>query len=91
MATGTIRKLMKDRGFGFIRTPEGNDVFFHRSDCRQVDFDALSLGQRLEFEELQAPRGARAANLRMGAGQPEAARGADVRPLAAAAGARRTS
>ncbi len=38
MAKGTIARLM-DRGFGFIKTEEGGDLFFHRSELEGVEFE----------------------------------------------------
>lgn len=67
MAKGTIQKVMKDRGFGFIRTAEGKEVFFHRSECRTVEFDNLQQGQNVEFEEQSDPKGPRARNIRVSA------------------------
>lgn len=67
MANGTIKKVMKDRGFGFIRTAEGKEVFFHRSECRSVAFDALEQGQTVDFDEADDPKGPRARNVRMAA------------------------
>ncbi len=52
MAKGTIRKLM-DRGFGFIKTEDGTDLFFHRNDLDGVEFNNLSQGQEVEFEKSQ--------------------------------------
>ena len=63
METGKIKKVMKDRGFGFISTGDGKEVFFHRSECRQVDFDALEQGQEVGFEMEIVPKGPRARNL----------------------------
>jgi CspA family cold shock protein len=65
MANGTIKKVMKDRGFGFIRTTEGREVFFHRSECRSLEFEELEQGQPVGFEEEANPRGPRARNLRL--------------------------
>ena len=50
MAKGTIRRLIKDRGFGFIKVEQGEDLFFHRSELQGVDFDSLREGQEVEFE-----------------------------------------
>jgi CspA family cold shock protein len=50
MAKGTIRRLIADRGFGFIRTAEGADLFFHRSATQGVDYDSLREGKQVEFE-----------------------------------------
>ncbi len=49
MAKGTIARLM-DRGFGFIKTEEG-DLFFHRNDLEGVEFNTLREGQEVEFEK----------------------------------------
>ena len=64
MASGTIKKVMKDRGFGFIRTADGKEVFFHRTECRTVEFDNLEQGQSVDFEEESDPKGPRARNIR---------------------------
>ena len=50
MPKGTIRRLIADRGFGFIRTAEGKDLFFHRSQLQGVDYNSLREGQQVEFE-----------------------------------------
>ena len=49
MPQGTIKKLT-DRGFGFIEGERG-DIFFHHSALEGTDFDALSVGQQVEYEE----------------------------------------
>lgn len=49
MPKGTI-KLISDRGFGFIRTSEGKDLFFHRKELEGVDYDSLREGKEVEFE-----------------------------------------
>ena len=50
MANGTIRRLIADRGFGFMQTAEGTDLFFHRSELQGVEFDTLREGQEVEFD-----------------------------------------
>ena len=50
MAKGTIRRLIIYRGFGFIKTEEGTDLFFHRNELQEVDYDSLAEGQQVEFE-----------------------------------------
>jgi CspA family cold shock protein len=50
MPQGTIKRLIADRGFGFIRTAEGKDLFFHRSELQGVDYSSLREGQQVEFE-----------------------------------------
>ena len=68
MASGTIKKVMKDRGFGFIRTADGKEVFFHRSECRALDFEHIEQGQTVDFDEENDPKGPRARNVRVAAG-----------------------
>jgi len=41
MAKGTIRRLMRDRGYGFITSEDGKDIFFHRIALRDLRFDSL--------------------------------------------------
>lgn len=64
MAKGKIRRLMRDRGYGFIATKDRKDLFFHRTVLRGVSFDSLKEGQSVEFEVEEGPRGPRAVNVR---------------------------
>jgi len=63
MPQGTIKKLISDKGFGFIEGERG-EVFFHVSALQGVTFEELSEGQAVEFEEGQGPKGPRAENVR---------------------------
>ena len=65
MAKGTIRRLMRDRGYGFITTEDGKDIFFHRTALRGLRFDSLKEGQPVEFEVETGPKGPRAVDLRL--------------------------
>ena len=49
MPTGTIARLLIDKGFGFIRDEGGTEHFFHRSAVRGAVFELLREGQRVEF------------------------------------------
>ncbi len=49
MPKGTIIRLM-DRGFGFIKTEQGEELFFHRNEIEGVEFSSLRAGQEVEFE-----------------------------------------
>ena len=60
MASGTIKRIARDKGFGFIRDNSGQEFFFHRSSV-QGSFDGLNEGQRVSFDEEQSPKGPRAA------------------------------
>jgi CspA family cold shock protein len=46
-----------DRGFGFIKTDQEEDLFFHRSNLEEVEFNSLSEGQEVEFEKGQGRDG----------------------------------
>ena len=65
MAKGTIKRLVRDRGFGFIKTEEEGDLFFHSTDLQGVAYEALAEGQKVEFEVTHTPKGLRAANVRL--------------------------
>jgi CspA family cold shock protein len=65
MQRGTIKKLVADKGFGFIASGErGKDLFFHVSALRDVTFEELQEGQSVEFESEQGPKGPRASIVR---------------------------
>jgi CspA family cold shock protein len=57
MPKGTIKRLISDRGFGFVNTEEGKDLFFHRNELQGVDFDSLKEGQQVEYEVGQGRNG----------------------------------
>ena len=54
MAEGTIKRLT-DKGFGFIETGNGTDIFFHMSSLEGVSYEELQEGQRVSFTEGQGP------------------------------------
>ena len=56
MPKGTIRQII-DRGFGFIKTAEGKDIFFHRKEFQGVEFSSLKIGQDVEYEIGQDKKG----------------------------------
>ncbi len=60
MPKGTI-KLLMNRGYGFIQTEDGTDLFFHRNELEGVEFNSLSEGQKVEFEKGQGRDGRPAA------------------------------
>ena len=62
MEEGKI-KTLTDRGFGFIATSDGPEVFFHRSECKSVEFDSLREGQEVTFETETGAKGPRARNV----------------------------
>jgi CspA family cold shock protein len=65
MATGTIKKVIADRGFGFITAEDAKEYFFHRGGLdSSLDFDRLVGGERVEFEVESSPKGPRAIQVR---------------------------
>jgi cold shock protein len=65
MPVGTIKKLVADRGFGFIAAEDGVEYFFHRSGLdRTMNFDSLAGGERVEFDIEASQKGPRAARVR---------------------------
>ncbi|MBI2777701.1 MAG: cold shock domain-containing protein [Chloroflexi bacterium] len=65
MATGTIKKVVADRGFGFITAEDGKDYFFHRDSIQSpLSFDRLNGGEAVAFDVQSSPKGPRAANVR---------------------------
>ena len=63
---GTIKKIMKDKGFGFIIPDDGSEeIFFHRSRLApKVDFEDLRDGNEVQFEVRPGEKGRQASNLR---------------------------
>jgi len=65
MATGTIKKVVAERGFGFIAAEDGKEYFFHRSGLDStLDFDQLNGGERVDFQVENSPKGPRATRVR---------------------------
>ena len=64
MPQGTVKKLLADKGFGFIEGERG-DIFFHHSALEGVAIEELNIGQQVEYEEGRGPKGPRAENVRL--------------------------
>jgi cold shock protein len=60
---GTIKRLVHDKGFGFVAAPDGNEYFFHQSAVNGVSFDELREGEAVTFQTGQGPKGPRAENV----------------------------
>jgi len=66
MSQGTIKKVVSDRGFGFIAAEDGKEYFFHRSGMdTSLNFDSLTGGERVTFDVEQSPKGPRANRVRI--------------------------
>lgn len=64
---GKIKKVIRDRGFGFISSADGQEIFFHRSGLAGQDFDSLNEGTEVDFETQNSPKGLRAVNVKVNA------------------------
>jgi len=62
---GTIKRLVSDKGFGFILASDGNEYFFHSSACGETRITDLREGQAVTFERRQSPKGPRAENVKV--------------------------
>ncbi len=60
---GKVKMFNKEKGFGFITTEEGNDVFFHYSELQVEGFKTAEPGEEVEFEVQESPRGPRASKI----------------------------
>jgi CspA family cold shock protein len=66
MSNGTIKKVVSDRGFGFIGADDGKEYFFHRDGLEpSVNFDSLSGGEKVTFEIESSQKGPRARRVRL--------------------------
>ena len=65
MPKGKIKKLIRERGFGFISAEDGSEIFFHQSGLVDVQLDALKEEQEVEFDVEESPKGPRAVNVRV--------------------------
>jgi cold shock protein len=63
VAQGKVKWFNGQKGYGFITTDEGEDVFVHYSAIGGSGFRTLEQGQRVQFEVTQGPKGLQAANV----------------------------
>ena len=61
---GKIKKIMRERGFGFIAAEDGKEVFFHRSGLAGEEFNTMQEDMDVEFDIEDSPKGPRAVNVR---------------------------
>ena len=64
MATGTVKWFNSTKGYGFVTSEDGQDVFVHHSDIQGEGFKTLDEGQAVEFDIGEGPKGPKAANIR---------------------------
>lgn len=63
MQKGKIKKIIRERGFGFISAVDGREIFFHQSGLVDIQLDDLKEDQEVEFEVEKSPKGPRAINI----------------------------
>ena len=61
--TGTVKWFNSEKGYGFITTDEGQDIFVHYSSINAEGFKTLNEGDQVEFEVQEGDRGPQAANV----------------------------
>ena len=64
VTTGTVTRLVEDRGFGFIGSSSGKDVFFHYTQLDGIDFQALKEGQNVCYRVGLGAKGFEAKEIR---------------------------
>ncbi|MEA2702960.1 MAG: cold shock protein [Actinomycetota bacterium] len=65
VATGTVKFFNADKGFGFIRREQGEDVFVHYSNIEGTGYKSLEEGQNVEFDVAPGRKGEEALNVRV--------------------------
>ena len=61
--TGTVKWFNAEKGYGFITTDEGNDVFAHFSQINREGFKTLDEGQKVSFDVVEGAKGPQAENI----------------------------
>lgn len=62
-STGTVKWFNDAKGYGFITTEAGEDVFVHFSAIQAKGFRSLAEGSTVEFDLVQGPKGLQASNV----------------------------
>lgn len=64
MYKGTVKRIMREKGFGFILAEDGREIFFHRSELQTVDINELEEGDHLEFSVTEGDKGPKAIDIK---------------------------
>jgi CspA family cold shock protein len=62
---GTVKWFDDTKGYGFIESENGTDVFVHHSAIQSTSFRTLSEGQKVKFDVTSGPKGQQAANVQI--------------------------
>ena len=57
---GTVKRIYLDKGFGFIKTEDGQEFFFHKSALKNIKIEELEVDREVTFEDAEGPKGPRA-------------------------------
>jgi cold shock protein len=63
MANGKVKWFSNQKGYGFLQTDDGEDIFVHFSAIQTEGFKTLAQGQEVDFEISEGPKGTQAANV----------------------------
>ena len=63
MSTGKVKWFNAEKGYGFITSDEGKDIFVHYSSIQSDGFRTLEEGQAVNFDVVESDRGQQAANV----------------------------
>lgn len=63
MAKGTVKWFSNQKGYGFIVTENGKDIFVHHTAIKGEGYKTLQEGQAVEFDIIQGPKGEQASNV----------------------------
>ncbi len=61
--TGKVKWFNSEKGYGFITTDEGNDIFAHYSQIQKEGFKSLEEGERVQFDVVDGDKGPQASNI----------------------------
>ena len=64
MAKGKVKRLLRERGFGFIAAEDGREIFFHQSELQNISFSALQEEDQVEFDVVKGDKGPKAENVK---------------------------
>ena len=63
MAQGTVKWFNDSKGFGFITSEDGSDVFVHHTSIQGNGFKSLAEGEKVTFDIEKGPKGPKAVNV----------------------------
>jgi len=68
-ARGRVSKIFPERGFGFVETADGREIYFHRDSIRDGKFNRLKVGREVAFAEESGEKGPQASTVKLSVGR----------------------